>query len=61
MKITMLTERKALAVAPGLLRSSPSTVEVDVCLTCGAVVFDIIRHDRWHTSAATSELGGSES
>lgn len=59
MTITMLTERKALAVSPAFLRGSPSTVEVDVCLTCGAVVFDIIRHDLWHTSVATAEPGGS--
>lgn len=47
-QITMLTERKIIEVRPGTLLDSPDRIYVDVCLVCGAGVFDIWRHDRWH-------------
>ncbi len=50
MEIKMLTERKQIDVSPGVLVGQPDRVYVDVCLDCGAVVFDVVRHDRWHVS-----------
>jgi len=50
-KIEMLTERKALPVTPGILRGSSDRVDVDVCLTCGAIIFDLFRHIEWHEAA----------
>ncbi|WOF23828.1 hypothetical protein N8K70_03870 [Microbacterium betulae] len=47
-EIKMLTERKVLPVQSGWLADSADRVEVDVCLECGAVVFDVVRHDEWH-------------
>lgn len=48
-KIKMITERKIITIQPGFLYSSPDRIEVDVCLDCGAVVFDVVRHGTWHT------------
>lgn len=50
-KVEMLTERKIIVVRPGILFTSPDRIEVDVCLKCGAVVFDPIQHDTWHRAA----------
>ena len=47
-KVHIITERKALEVTPGYLKGSPSLVLVNVCVTCGAVVFDVIQHDMFH-------------
>lgn len=47
-KIEILTDRKIIPVSPPPLRGAPDRIEVDVCRTCGAVVFDFIRHDDWH-------------
>lgn len=49
-KVKMLTERKIITVTPGMLVHSPDRIEVDVCLDCGAVVFDVVRHDKWHVA-----------
>jgi len=57
-KITMLTERKIIDVRPGMLVDSSDRIEVDVCLACGSVVFDVLRHDRWHI--ATDREYGDE-
>lgn len=40
MKITVVTERKIIDVVPGYSRGSADRVEVDVCVSCGSVVFD---------------------
>jgi hypothetical protein len=50
-KVEMITERKIIVVQPGMLFTSPGRIEVDVCLKCGAVVFDPIQHDTWHRTA----------
>lgn len=47
-KVEIITERKIIVVQPGMLYASPDRIEVDVCVTCGAVVFDPIQHDTWH-------------
>lgn len=47
-KIEIVTERKSLTVLPGWLRGSMGRIDVDVCATCGAVVFDWLKHDDWH-------------
>lgn len=47
-QVKMITVRKSIDVTPGMLYHSPGRVEVDVCVTCGAVVFDVFLHDRWH-------------
>ena len=47
-KVEMITERKIIVVQPGMLFTSPDRIEVDVCLRCGAMVFDPIQHDTWH-------------
>ncbi|WP_114589402.1 hypothetical protein [Microbacterium arborescens] len=50
--IQIITERKTLYVLPGYTRGSADRVEVDVCKTCAAVVFDPIAHDTWHREQA---------
>ena len=47
-KVETLTERKAIMVCEGDLRGSPSRVEVDVCVKCGAIVFEPLLHHTWH-------------
>jgi hypothetical protein len=49
-KVTMITERKIIEVQPGWLRDSRARIEVDVCVTCAAIVFDPVTHDIWHRS-----------
>ena len=49
-RVTMITQRVALGVTPSWLRGGPDRVEVDACVTCGAVVIDPILHDTWHRS-----------
>ena len=46
--IEMLTERKLIDVVPGTFRHDPPRIFVDVCVKCGAVVFDVVQHDSWH-------------
>lgn len=46
--IRRLTEQRVIEVQMGLLRGSRNRIYVDVCVECGAVVFDLIRHDTWH-------------
>lgn len=59
-KIEMLTERKVIDVVPGFLRGSSDRVEVDVCLKCGAVVFDFVRHDKWHRDPESGDFAVSD-
>lgn len=56
-KIEVITERKIITVQPGMLITSPGRIEVDVCVKCGAVVFDPVQHDIWHR--ATNQENGS--
>lgn len=46
--VEMLTVRRILNVEPSWLGGSPDRVRVDVCVKCGAVVFDVVGHDLWH-------------
>ena len=55
-KIEMITVRKVIIVQPGMLVTSPDRIEVDVCIKCGAVVFDPIQHGTWHR-ATDREIG----
>jgi hypothetical protein len=50
--IQIITERKIIYVVPGYTRGSADRVEVDVCKTCGAVVFDPLAHYTWHREQA---------
>lgn len=52
-KVETVTERKEIMVGEGYLRGSPSRVEVDVCVKCGAIVFDPLLHHTWHRSNVT--------
>lgn len=54
-KVEMLTEQKIIDVEPGFLVGSPGRVRVDVCLKCGAVIFDPLRHDDWHRAHESRE------
>ena len=49
-KVEIITVPKILDVVPGYFRGSASRVEVDVCVKCGAIVFDPVVHDTWHRS-----------
>lgn len=49
-KVTIITERRSLVVREGMLRGGASYVDVDVCVECGAIVFDPVHHDRWHST-----------
>lgn len=51
-KVEMISQRKIIDVVRGYFRGSPDRIEVDVCVTCGAVVFDPIGHHTWHQSIA---------
>ena len=50
-KVEILTVHRTIAVRPGMLYGSPGQIDVDVCVKCGAVVFDPIQHDTWHRAA----------
>lgn len=47
-RVEIITERKIIVVRPGMLNGSRDQIEVDVCVKCGAVVFDPVAHDIWH-------------
>lgn len=49
-KLRIISEAKILHVKPGYLAGSSDRVQIDVCTTCSAVVFDSVAHDRWHRS-----------
>jgi hypothetical protein len=49
-KVEIISERKIYDLKPSPLRYHPDRIEVDVCVKCGAVVFDVIQHDMWHRS-----------
>jgi hypothetical protein len=49
-KVTIITERKIIEVQPSWLVAAPDRIEVDVCVTCAAIVFDPVAHDMWHRS-----------
>lgn len=57
--VEMLTERKALVVRDSYMRGGPPLVDVDVCLKCASVVFDVVVHDNWHRTQST-DLDRSE-
>jgi hypothetical protein len=50
-KLRIISEPKIIYVQPGYLAGSSDRVQVDVCTTCSAVVFDSVAHDLWHRSA----------
>lgn len=58
-KVEVITKRQIIVVQPGMLFTSPDRIEVDVCVKCGAVVFDPIQHDTWHR-ATNREIQSEE-
>lgn len=50
-EVEMLTVRRIIVVQPGMIFGSLDRIEVDVCVKCGAVVFDPIQHNIWHRAA----------
>ncbi len=48
-KIDIIAERHTLDVDKAVLRGWPDKVYVDVCTKCGAIVFDVVKHDLFHT------------
>lgn len=50
--LKIISEPKIIYVQPGYAAGSHDRVQVDVCTTCAAVVFDSEAHDLWHTSIA---------
>lgn len=59
-KVEIITERKVLDVVPGYFRGSADRVEVNVCVRCGAIVFDPVRHHEWHRSATRASGEGRD-
>jgi hypothetical protein len=46
--VEIISERKWLTVQPAFIVDSSDAVPVDVCVKCGSVVFDVLKHDTWH-------------
>lgn len=49
--VEILTNRKLIYVTPAIIAGAADRILVDVCVKCGAVVFDVVRHDIWHRAA----------
>lgn len=57
--VKILTESRVLLVEQSMLRGGSPRVFVDVCVDCGSIVFDVVRHAKWHDHIPASDGSGS--
>jgi len=51
-KVQIISERMVLPVRQSWGRGGPDSVDVNVCPTCSAIIFDPVVHYEWHTDHA---------
>lgn len=50
-KVEVISEPKIIEVRQGYIQGSSDRIEVQVCVACGAILFDPILHWKWHNDS----------
>lgn len=59
MDVRIVTTRESLPVQPSMLRGGRDSIQVDVCVDCGAILFDALKHVLWHSKAFGEPMTGA--